>query len=487
MADVVSGGAPDFANETEVLRAAPRTRARVHFGRTVLHIAARMPQELPSISLENPDEAPLGQPRKRREKRNLATLLRERGVLSVPHAVEVALDICELLAPAHESGVVHGQLGLGSVRLAFTPEAGPRDVEIFTLTLGADESGAVQAAAFVEPDRVGGAPRVVDARSDIWALGALLYAMLVGKAPPEGNVRLPEDSAPRSLASVVEACLSTERDDRPTSVDDLTEKIGSFATWPPDQFARLAKRHERRETAERVRQHRERHGLGNLPNVLDKLDDAALARAQRETTAVMAKVLQTRTTEAAMERLMTAVHEGTDAARVELAAGLPALVDFDDEDEVVLPTRVELGDESSPILNLSPVTSPLAMPLAVGPEMALALAPPAAPAEGAVAEPRRGRRVALSAAVALAIVLGAGFTGYVWSANASASVATATSPQVLPAAAPPLHPTAAPAAATTPPLHATAAPTVAAIPVFTPASLPEAPAITPASLPQAKR
>jgi hypothetical protein len=70
-------------------------------------------------------------------------------------------------------------------------------------------------------------------------------------------------------------------------------------------------------------------------------------------------------------------------------------------------------------------------------------------------------------------------------------VATATSPQVLPAAAaaPTLHPTAAPAAAAAaaPTLHPTAAPTVAAIPVFTPASLPEAPAITPASLPEAKR
>jgi len=446
----------------------------VHFGRAVLGFAARMALDSANIRVEGPSEGSLGQLRKRRGKRNLATILRERGVLSVPHAVEVALDICEALAPAHESGVVHGQLGLGSVRLSFTPEGGPREVEIFTLTLGPDESGAVQASAFVEPDRVGGAPRIVDARSDIWAIGALLYTMLVGKVPPAvGEVRLPEESAPRSLASVVEACLSIERDDRPTSVDDLTEKIGSFATWPPDQFARLATRRERRENAERVRQHRERHGLGNVPNVLDKLDDAALARAQRENTAAMSSVLHTRSTEAAMERLMTAVHEGTDAARMELAAGLPALVDFDDEDEVVLPTRVETSLDTSPRELLAPVTSPLAMPLVVPSEMALALAPAASPSAGALPEARPARRFALVAAVALAITLSAGFAGYVLSSTASAAP-SATATQTA---------TAAP----TPTLHTTPTLTAAAIPVFSPSALPEAPPITPASLPEAKR
>ena len=414
----------------------------------------------------------LGQPRKRRAKRNLATLLRERGVLSVPHAVEVALDICEALAAVHESGVVHGQLGLGCVRLAFTPESGPREVEIFTLISNPDESGAVQAAAFVEPfELVGGAPRVriVDVRSDIWAIGALLYTMLVGKVPPAGNARLPEDSAPRSLASVVEACLAVEREERPASVDDLTEKLGSFATWPPDQFARLAKRRERRETAERVRQHRERHGLGNIPSVLDKLDDAALTRATRETTASVSSVLhaQTRTTEAAMERLMTAVHEGTDAARIELAAGLPALVDFDDEDEVVLPTIVTTDDGArTPGELLAPITSPLAMPPVVAPEMAAALAPP--PSASALPDARPSRRLLLSALAALAITLGAGYAGYVMSSTATAISAP-------PAPAPPLRPT------------ATATATAAAIPVFSPSALPEAPPITPASLPEAKR
>ena len=431
---------------------------------------------------------PLGRLRMPRTKRSLATVLRERGALSLPHAVEVALDICDALSTAHANGVVHGQLGLGCVRLAFTPESGPRDVEIFTLEADAEDSLAVPVAPFLEPERPGGARRV-DERSDVWALGALLYTMLTGVAPPArdgasavdpstgASSELPLDGAPRSLAALIESCLASDPASRPGGADEIAERIASFATWPPDQFARIGARREKRAAAERVRRQLEQRGLGNLPSVLDKLDDAALARAQRPTTASLSSLLHQdvrRSTEAAMNRLMTAVHEGTDEARVELAARLPSLVDFDDDDDDVLPALVKEDEADDERASFAPVVSPLTAIPVVLDEPLLSTPPPAfVTTERA---PRTMlRTVATVVGAVLAIVLGAGSIGYALSARASTTTTTTTTSADVPATATATSETAA---------RATPAPP--AIPVVAASALPEAPPITPASLPEAK-
>ena len=424
--------------------------------------------------------APLGRPRKK-GKRTLAKLLRERGAFSTAHAVDVALDICDALAPAHANGVMHGQLGLDCVRLAFTSEAGPSDLEIFTLA-GEDDSGVAGVVApFLGPERRD-RDRPVDALADVWALGALLHTMLVN-APPSfsatGAVAVPPETMPLSLAAVVEACLAPDPVNRPQTVDEIAEKIASFASSPPSRFVRLAERRERREHAERVRQRLERSGLAEMPGVLDKLDDAALARAQRDPSAAMSSVLLVGpTTQAALERLMTAVHEGTDAARVELASGLPALVDFDDEDDDVLPTTVQA--ESAPEAQepiVFPLSTPIVLPeLSAAPQAAplvsLSHLPPAVPGWPIVVPRGRAGAIASIVVAALAISLGAGYAGYALSARASA---------------PPPAASAASAQASSSSPSSAPSPAAPSIPVFAASALPEAPPVTPESLQEAKR
>ena len=417
--------------------------------------------------------ASLGRPRKQRGKRTLASLLRERGVLSTNHAVEVALAICDALGTAHANGVIHGQLGLGYVRLRFTAEAGPTGVEIFTLAPEPDDSGASAGLAnemtFLEPERDAARP-AADVRSDVWALGALLHTMLLGVVPPPGDIEVAGENIPRSLGAVVESCLAIDPSNRPESVDDIAERIASFAKWPPDHFARLAARREARLAAERVRENLERRGLSDMPNVLDKLDGAAVARAQREDRPVITSVLLGPSTEAAMERLMSAVHEGTDAARVELASALPALVDFDDDDDDLAPNVIADADEvSEPVpsplavatvpLDAAVLTSPLPAPVTLP-------VPLRAPVPGA---PRsRFGVVAIAAVAVIASCVSAGSLGYVLSAR----VSTAATPM-----------TATESATAVAPASSASAPE---IPVFAPSALPEAP-ITPESLPEAKR
>ena len=431
----------------------------------------------------------LGRLRTRRTKRTLATVLRERGALSLPHAIEVALDICDALSTAHANGVVHGQLGLGCVRLAFTPESGPRDVEIFTLEIDVEDSLAVPVAPFLEPERAGGARRV-DQRSDVWALGALLHTMLTGVAPADASssrasAELLLESAPRSLAAVIESCLASDPESRPAGADEIAERIASFATWPPDQFTRIGARRDKRAAAERVRRQLEQRGLGNLPSVLDKLDDAALARAQRPTTESLSSLLHQnarRSTEAAMERLMNAVHEGTEEARVELAARLPSLVDFDDEDEdededddddddeEVLPTvaKEELADEDG--ASFAAVMSPLTAVSVVLDEPLLST-PPALTTAATPASRYEVRSIAMIVGAVLAIVAGAGSLGYALSARATTPPTTTTTTTITGAELP---------------MATSAASAAGAIPVVAASALPEAPAITPASLPEAK-
>ena len=443
--------------------------------------------------MSGPSSAALGRPRRLHGKRSLATLLREHGVLSVAHAADLALDICDQLASAHERGVVHGQLGLRCVRLSLSREDGPQDVEIFTLTADTDGPIEEEALPFLAPEHRD-LTRPIDGRADIFALAAVLYNVLVGQPPPADMLTgvepavLPLDEMPSSLASILEDCLAVDPEARPRDVDELTEKIASFATWPPDRFTRLAARREARLTAERVRRALEARGLSNMPEVLDRLDDAAMARASRESATVEkaapssllpGELPGTSTTSAALDRLMAVVHEGTEAARQDHAENLPALVDFDDEDDEGQATVVKdpieetfpLPLECAPVVQ-SGVTVPLAMPEPPAPIAApsnvpsVFLSPSLLPASGARRSPL------LLAAVAVAACLGASAIIFFLTRSTEPSITMTTS--------------AAPSVTAAPLASPAAPPPTSTIPVFSPQSLPEVAPVTPGSLPNAK-
>ena len=422
--------------------------------------------------LSQSSPVPLGRPRKPHAKRPLAILLREHGVFSTAHAADLALDICDALCTVHANDVVHGQLGLRCVRLTMTRERGPQDLDIFTLTEPEDGEIAARAAPLLAPEQRD-LSRPIDGRADIWAIGALLYLTIVGKPLPlHGLVEIAEGAMPASLAAIVLACLALDPAKRPQDVDELTEKLGSFATWPPDRFARLAERRDKRASAERARLALAARGLQHMPAVLDRLDDAAVVRAQRETTpktATMSSILERPTTTAALDRLMAVVHQGTEAARVELAADLPALVDFDDEDEEVLEATVA----TEPLVR-GPVASPLeTVPLYLAQPTPVFQPPAPGPVAGAASRPI-GPLVGLAAA-AFVVSLALGYLGFRLSATPTATTPAPVEVVIAPRAPPP--PLAAAAPAPNPP----------EIPVFVPSALPEVAPVSPASLPDAKR
>jgi non-specific serine/threonine protein kinase len=129
--------------------------------------------------------------------------------LDLREVLSIAQQIAEAVAAAHERGVTHRDLKPGNIKI--TPE-GKVKVLDFGLAKAVAGEAADQESTITEPGRVIGTPaymspeqargKPTDKRCDIWSFGCVLYEMLTGKVPFEG------ETASDTLANV----LQTEPD-----------------------------------------------------------------------------------------------------------------------------------------------------------------------------------------------------------------------------------------------------------------------------------
>jgi serine/threonine protein kinase len=119
----------------------------------------------------------------------LKEVLRQRGRLPWREAVECAMQICAALAHAHQLGVIHrdlkpanlflaedGRLKVGDFGLA-------RDLNSSRLTLDGQTVGTCR---YMPPEQIGGDADLSGA-TDLYAVGCILYEMLVGQTPFDGG------------------------------------------------------------------------------------------------------------------------------------------------------------------------------------------------------------------------------------------------------------------------------------------------------------
>jgi serine/threonine protein kinase len=117
----------------------------------------------------------------------LRTML-ERGHLPVNEALDITLQIGKALSRAHERGIIHRDIKPANIILTGD---GVAKIVDFGLAKLAGRSMLTKAGstlgtlAYMSPEQIRGMP--VDQRTDIWALGALLYEMLSGKQPFRGE------------------------------------------------------------------------------------------------------------------------------------------------------------------------------------------------------------------------------------------------------------------------------------------------------------
>ena len=163
---------------------------------------------------------------------NLRALLDDRGQLPVDRAVRVARGVAAALDHAHRNGIVHRDIKPANV---LVPDQGPVKVTDFGIakaegSVDLTRSGTVVGTArYLAPEQVEAGP--VDARTDVYALGLLLYEMLAGRSPFQGDTDM---AAALARLTTPPPPLRQLRADIPPAVEAVTMRC--LALDPADRF-----------------------------------------------------------------------------------------------------------------------------------------------------------------------------------------------------------------------------------------------------------
>lgn len=178
----------------------------------------------------------------------LSRVIRGRRSVSVSTALDFARQIAAAVAHAHERGVIHGDLKSSNIMISPDGRVTILDFglavraetcsasEDFDSTRLSPSSGAAGTVPYMAPEIIRGQPPTV--RSDIWALGVLIFEMIVGRRPFTGgtpyelasNILINQRTRMESLVQgpireVIDRCLCLDPDGRYRSVRELSAAL----------------------------------------------------------------------------------------------------------------------------------------------------------------------------------------------------------------------------------------------------------------------
>jgi serine/threonine protein kinase len=201
------------------------------------------------------------------EGEDLQARLERCGRLPAREAIEIARQICRGLSAAHAVNVIHRDLKPSNLFLTATAD-GTLSVKILDFgvaKLGGESdvtrTGVVLGTpAYMAPEQARGSSKA-DARSDVYAVGAVLYRALTGRMPYDEKdaaatlaqllhdapkrPRAIQPDIPLALETIVQRAMARDPDERPASALELEAMLGGISGEPSRPEAALSRRGQR--------------------------------------------------------------------------------------------------------------------------------------------------------------------------------------------------------------------------------------------------
>ena len=190
---------------------------------------------------------------------DLKKLIRKMGSLSPGQTISIAKQVCEGLAEAHKLGVVHRDLKPQNVMV---DEEGNARIMDFGIARSIKEKGITGAGVmigtpeYMSPEQVEG--KEVDQRSDFYSLGTILYEMVTGRVPFEGDTPFtigikhkseePKDprelnaQIPEELSRVILRCMEKDKEKRYQSTGEVRSELENIEKGIPTTERVIPKR-----------------------------------------------------------------------------------------------------------------------------------------------------------------------------------------------------------------------------------------------------
>ena len=182
---------------------------------------------------------------------DLKSLIRRIGQFTVEKAISIAKQVCEGLAEAHRLGVVHRDLKPQNIMIDREGNARIMDFGIARSlrTKGITETGVmIGTPEYMSPEQVEG--KEADYRSDIYSIGVILYEMVTGKVPFEGDTTLsiafkhktevPKDprelnaQVPEEISRVILKCMEKDQEKRYQGAQELLSELSKKGEGKPE-------------------------------------------------------------------------------------------------------------------------------------------------------------------------------------------------------------------------------------------------------------